>query len=460
MVDHVFRRPVALLGTAIRSFGRWKNQVRTSSRSLEGARRAQQRQESAPKRFVITNVFGDTNVGGAAITAATLEALLVASPGAQVAALPIDNRRPIDRSHQLTTSAYPELRWLPSPFPRSGPLAGIRRVARLIASLVLPGRDSDPPALKALRNADLVVSKGGYVFVDRDSIRSTLSMVSTIYPLLYAARHGVPTATFPTTVGPFSHSIPRAVVRHVLRRLDLVIARDPRSFDEALALGVPRDRVVSATDGVLHMAPPSLAAQEKALAKAGLQGQRFLVLTLRHIPEAAPNEKMFRAVEEASRNALDRSHVDRIVIAIHDEAERSHAHRLADALGAPATVLEEGWTPTGLIALYARAEVLLATRLHSAIFAFIAGTPAVAVSSAGTKTEGVYESLGLPGSWVMPLRDTTGSRLSAQMTEMAGESAARAQVQEAMERLRKNGNPVAAHFAALAQHRRPLPVRD
>ena len=39
--------------------------------------------------------------------------------------------------------------------------------------------------------------------------------------------------------------------------------------------------------------------------------------------------------------------------------------------------------------------------LHACVLSMITGTPAVAISTDGAKIEGLYESLGLPASWVV-----------------------------------------------------------
>jgi polysaccharide pyruvyl transferase WcaK-like protein len=65
------------------------------------------------------------------------------------------------------------------------------------------------------------------------------------------------------------------------------------------------------------------------------------------------------------------------------------------AAGVPATILTEDLSPAELSAFYGQCDVVLATRLHTVILAACAGTPAVAISYQGFKTQGIMRSLNL-----------------------------------------------------------------
>jgi colanic acid/amylovoran biosynthesis protein len=80
----------------------------------------------------------------------------------------------------------------------------------------------------------------------------------------------------------------------------------------------------------------------------------------------------------------------------NDLAAAAHlAEFLPVAVRAHARFLSDDLTAGQLSTLYGRAEIVLATRFHSAILAIAAGTPAVAISYHGPKSRGIMEMLGL-----------------------------------------------------------------
>ena len=66
-----------------------------------------------------------------------------------------------------------------------------------------------------------------------------------------------------------------------------------------------------------------------------------------------------------------------------------------DGSGVPATGLAEDLSPAELSTFYGQCDVVLATRLRTVILAACAGTPAVAISNQGFKTQGIMRSLNL-----------------------------------------------------------------
>ena len=365
---------------------------------------------------MVSNVFGDDNRGGAAITAATVETVKRAFPSSKVTLLAVESTaEDLCTTHRHTLAAFPDAELLAAPFRVSRRrLGGARAALRTLLWLLRPSARSLPTALQRVRDADLVVSKGGYVFVQRTGMRGLLSLWMTAFPLTYAWRLGIPTVAFATSIGPFRDAPSRWLNRFLLRRLSLVLPRDERAYRAARQLGVPAYRLEQVPDSAFARLPPSADAVDAARSRH-TAGRRYAAVTVRLQSEGDP------LLEELSATIcalLARRAVERVLVVDQVRSDAPGSALLVGRVDDPrVTHVDADLSPSQLVELYGGAEVVIACRLHSAIFAMVAGTPVVAISIDGTKTEGVFESVGL-GRAVVARSEASADRLMAMLDEL------------------------------------------
>lgn len=391
-------------------------------RGVRSARtRAPARALPAPARsVVVSNVFGDDNRGGAAITSATVQAVRRAFPAARVSLLAVPAPDvPLERSHRHTLAAHPDVELLVAGgTARTGPLKGLRAVLRTLVWLLWPRSPSLPLSLQRVRSADLVVSKGGFVFVERNGWRGLLSLWVTAFPLTFAWRIGVPTVAFSTSIGPFRSRPSRWLNGFLLRRVTLVLPRDQRAYVAARDLGVPGSRLEQVPDSALGLEKPSHQDVEAAREHYA-DGQRYAVVAIRLTSDRDP---LLDALVGTIRSTLASGGVSRILVVDQVSTDAAASARLVAAVADPRVRRVAGdHPPSALMAIYGGAEVVIACRLHAAIFSLAAGTPAVAVSIDGTKTEGVFEALGL-GDAVLTREQATATGLTAAVSRVVLQS--------------------------------------
>lgn len=359
---------------------------------------------NAPQ-VVVSNLFGDINRGGAAITAETLRALLAL--GAQVSAVSVRTDPPAT-SHPHTSKAFPEVPILPAPLEvRGGPLRGLRQIIKSLYFLANPKSRHLPEALRQVAASKAVFSKGGYVFVDRASIKSLMSMWTTVFPLIFARRMGVPTATFPTSISPQEHFGSKLLNKWLLTGMTFVSPRDPLSATAARALGVEERNIVEVPDIVLGMAPPSDSAIAEACRNASVERGRFATMTIHLKNRDSTREMDLDALASAGRGLLSMDGIDEVLV-VDQAGDPTDTRALLSQIGPGARLVDHDASPEELVALYGGSVLTVACRLHSAIFSLVAGTPAIAVSVTPLKAEGVYTSLGLPSQWVVPIDKAQG----------------------------------------------------
>lgn len=241
-----------------------------------------------PRRVIVSNIFGDVNRGGAAITAQAIGAVREAYPTCAVAGILVSGRK-IEGSHRHTMERFPDVELLPPPFMANGRhLAGLSAVGRSLMALAFPRSGRSNAVLEQLRRADLVVGRGGYIFFQRRGLRDLMSLWLTTFPLMFAARCGIPTVVHAGSVGPFDSRSSRVLCGFILRRTSLVLPRDSMSFDCCRRLGIRPDRLVQVPDSVFAVDPV-----EEVAHRLGLTVGSFAAFTIQRGPGTDVVEERF-----------------------------------------------------------------------------------------------------------------------------------------------------------------------
>jgi colanic acid/amylovoran biosynthesis protein len=356
-------------------------------------------------RVAICAVYPDDNRGSAALTAAAIRAVTEAFDNPSVsliAAHTLHDKQP----YRHTRGTFPDVELLPPAIPvGSGPLAGVRAVVKSLFILLRPRPVA--PTIQRIMEADIVMSRGGVVFVDHGSLPRLLSFWLTVFPLVLARRLDKPAVIYSTTIGPFEHRSYRILNRWLLRRVTLVFARDPLSFSEALSMGLKPPQLEPVPDSVFRFLPSASGKAQSLQRRYGIPvAGRFGVATVRQRDEdhSTEDDGFLHAVATVISTLLGSGVIDRFAVVVQvdgsgvSDVERSL--ELVERIGDKRAVLvRDDLPPEGLMTLYGAAEFVIGCRLHSAVLALVAGTPALVPSF--RKSVGVLESLGL-GNLVIP----------------------------------------------------------
>jgi len=347
--------------------------------------------------IVLSNVYSDSNLGGAAITELTARFARRLVPNARLALITVPSgvaSRSAGRG--LEVSADPgSVLTVPPLLSTPGGIRTIIGIAaglvRLLGPRVVRERGDGFPEVAS---AVAVVSKGGYLFGYRAGMKSLLGLLATSYPLLFAARSGVPTLAYSTSVGPFSNRLHRWIVGVVLRRLTAIGVRDVGSRRRTLELGVPSDRVVLMPDCVLSWEPPREKADDEerdrerlSIVVRDVPELRGLLSELLEVLHRCDDEGVYTSFQVVVQSLEDLSISTELTTQMQDLGLRAICVNPADS----------GLDSSAEAALntYRRSGATLSLRLHGAIFSMLAGAPPVVIAADPGKAEGVFAGLGL-----------------------------------------------------------------
>lgn len=331
---------------------------------------------------VITNVYGDDNRGGAAITAATIRATRAAWPDSETSLVSISaNQDSLEHDFRHTRAAFPNVTILPAPLRLGEPhRRGWAAVARskYIQWTRTSGNDA---TLEIVANADVVIGKGGQLLGRSPyGLRGSASLWMGLFPVAFAQSLKIQTGFYSVTIGPFLRRDPgRAIVASVLRETRLVMPRDGVSTKEAVGLGLDSSNVSMMPDCVFGFAPPTDNQIASVTTRFGLRRNQFVAVTATKNANRRPagrrlSEQLVRVLNEV----VSAGRIERIAVVVQAPEDLRISLELKSALPTGATlVIDEDLSPESLMALYGGAVITIGGRVHSAIFSTVAGTPVI-----------------------------------------------------------------------------------
>jgi colanic acid/amylovoran biosynthesis protein len=388
-------------------------------------------------KTIILNTDSLLNPGDAAIVLAQILLLQKLLPGLQIA---LTSRTPdLDRGFfgLLGIAVHPPLLPAPSLWRGAGrKLLGSARHASRIGDKIR--------LIREIRSSDFVISCGGGPFYSNRRRWPGLTFAQNVFQVRLAQAWGKPVLFFPQSFGPFGSAAARRTVRRLLGhpRTARILVREPISA-EALARMLPaavRARVELCPDMVFGLPPGPLGGVGLGLET---MPRPRLALSVRDwdFPEAAGavdrsrlRESYLESVRAAALRFCRESRGS-IAIVPHTRGpgdfeddriiSRILWQRLQQDLPAGRLALldlPDEMSPLDLISLYARADLILATRTHAAIFGLLAGRSVVSIHYQ-PKGLGILGSVGLAAR-TLPIADCDAASLLRILEEAAGQTTA------------------------------------
>jgi polysaccharide pyruvyl transferase CsaB len=286
---------------------------------------------SRPLRFLLSGYYGFGNAGDEAVLSGIVERLRSDYPDADITVLSAD----------------------PAATANTHGVAAVQRWR--LASV-----------WSALGRCDVLLQGGGSLIQD---VTSRLSAVYYLGVLRLARLRRVPTVILAQGLGPLRNPVLRAWTRREFRAAAAVTVRDQDSLDELGRLGVTSPSPVLVADPALLMTP---RRHGSATADAAPRA----VIAARDWPGAAGAHASCRAL---ARWLWESRGLEVDVVAFQDPGDVTLARDISEASVGCRLVSGLGH-PADIVTLVARADLVVAMRLHGLILAAAQCVPAVGIS--------------------------------------------------------------------------------
>ncbi len=388
-------------------------------------------------RVLVVNAWSTLNRGDAAILDGLIATLRACGASHVIVAAP---HAPGEIEHRLALGADDTVPmvvdpltapgWMRATYPTLAVWVVLSIAFAVLTALVAP---RSRVAIRAYRDADLVVScGGGYLGGGRPGSNMLL-----VFRIAFARLLGKRAVVAPVTVKPMNSIVARLIGTGL--RGARVFARDLPTIARLAEVGIP---ATYASD---------LAFRSPALTRAGkrprpIHSGLVVAWAPRQFGSDSDAYRDRAAIEEQTifaLSALVRDRGARVILVAQSNVSGLEddlivinrvLRRLPEDLRAsvetpaPAHGVEEA------VGQFARADVLLSSRMHAGIMALFAGTPSLIVGYE-PKVKGVFELLGLADWLIDPEAMPLGPKLAAHLAALATD-AERGRIGPALERAR------------------------
>jgi len=288
---------------------------------------------------------------------------------------------------------------------------------KFIYSLIILARPTvfSNESIKAIANADIIISKGGHFYQskERNFFKGFLGTYFSIFHLIIAIRLKKPFVLLSHSFGPFNNKGSKIILRFVLSRAEIVTVREKVSQKLLEEIGIKNQvRVTPDTAFAFNIENRERKEIRRRLFKKynKLQYQTFAIITARQWDFPGINKRVagklyenYLSVLAKTADFLITNYVNKVVLVAHTMGD--HDAKENDSIPIDAifekiknkehvVIIKDDLSPYELLCLYGSAEAMIGTRLHSVIFSYLSGTPAIAIAYTH-KTKGIMQMIGM-----------------------------------------------------------------
>ena len=255
--------------------------------------------------------------------------------------------------------------------------------------------------LRAIGEADLVISGGGSLLQDVTSKRSLAYYLSVIAAAKWKRKKVM---LFAQGIGPIRSRFMRILTRLVVSKADVITVRDQDSAEELARMGVPASKVEVTADPVLMLNPESKVAGKTILAEAGLDPYKPIIgVSVREWPD---NQRCLKQLAAALGNLSEKHNAQIAILPLQVSKDLKDSQLLQSYLPKmrnKVVLLQGDYSTEEFLSIIGSFRLLIGMRLHALIFAAVMKAPLMAVSydpkvdsflkAIGTESVGTVETL-------------------------------------------------------------------
>jgi colanic acid/amylovoran biosynthesis protein len=376
-------------------------------------------------KFLISQAYSTYNKGEAAIGISLIESIKAIYPDADISIMTPAPEQAREQYQNLGVKTYPRLVNTSSSHKGLRKISNISKILFCIISYLLrtkiggfPLGKSNRLAFELFRNADVIIIAGGGTFGGA----KYRSITGNLFPIYLAKKLGKKVMVYAPSVEPFTSKIIKHVTRSVLNQADLITVREQFTFDLLRSIGIKVPLYLTADPAFLIGSEP-LNAGTALLMRAGVPVGRsvnnsnnndplLIGITIRDWNFARQKDsgikrkKYLYAIRQAiERILLTRPNAVIVVFTTSINASFGDDDRITanliksgikdNNLTKRVHVLTQDYTAQETKAMIGNMDIFIATRFHSAVFAFSMNIPTMMIATEIHKNQGLMKMMNL-----------------------------------------------------------------
>ena len=226
-----------------------------------------------------------------------------------------------------------------------------------------------------MKNTALLISGGGSLFQDATSTKSLLYYIGVIR---IALRKKVKVMVYSNGIGPLTSERNRLITKKILEQVDIITLRDEDSFAEIKALDVRRNDIEITADPAFAMAPATQKRLREVLEAERISfDTKYVVISVRKWKHNC--EEFEEALARVCEYIKQRLNLEPLFIPMQRSVDTEICKNII-ALAGCGSMITGKYTGDELMAVIAKAEVVVGMRLHTLIYAIASGVPIAGLS--------------------------------------------------------------------------------
>lgn len=248
----------------------------------------------------------------------------------------------------------------------------------------------------AIKEADIIVSKGGHFIHDRRGINSIVHLVKCLYPIIISSKFSKDYFFIAQSFGPFFYDtilskINTNIVRYYLNKAKGISVREAISYEAMKEIGIDTSIMNKTSDYAFLINEIKYDCRDVKKIQS-----KYMVITLRqHYFKTNDGEKQYlNNMKKLCEYVYSKYNIKSLIVP-HVKGPNDFENDIIITNKFEKMISEnnknnyifnyEYLHAKELVTLYSNAEILIGTRFHSVIFALAQGIPSLAISYSGYK---------------------------------------------------------------------------
>lgn len=372
------------------------------------------------KKFVLIHSYSDLNKGDAAIIISTIQSLRAHYKGCKVDLISTfsskdelfyaDHKEISKFADNIYSSLMPQLFLNISGKSNYSTLSKfcamlymtpkyiLSALAQKLFGITLFLNKDEIESIEVIKNADLIISKGGSFLSSRGSFRDDFSLMRMLYPFFIAKIYNKKTVILSQSVGPFKGKRSQLIFNKALYFIDDIYFREYDCIEL-----LKKDNILI-SDSKVKFCPDmafSLIVDSEIDVVSLMQFNencKYIGMTVVNFPfetEAEKEQYINSLVFACEKLSLTHKIVIFPQVITHNydvdyKPDLELAYEVSARASCGVTVINKNLSSFELSYLYSKCDIFIASRLHSSIFALTQGVPCINISYHGTKAEGTF----------------------------------------------------------------------
>ncbi len=228
---------------------------------------------------------------------------------------------------------------------------------------------------KSMKASRVFIYGGGSIIQD---ITSTQSLMYYSLLLFFAKRLGLKVMLYANGIGPIVRKWNIPTAKWALQVCDVITLREKESFKEIEKLGVTRDDVIQSCDPTLSLVPADYKRIMEVCKKEGIDPtKKYLALSFRYWKNSEMDTAFASKMAEVIDNACKKHNLHALFIPMQYPDDALFCKEIMSKLTVPCVIIKSELKVQELMGVIALAELVVAMRLHTLIYAFSVDKPVI-----------------------------------------------------------------------------------